>query len=314
MRFKGLDLNLLVALNALLSEHSVTSAAKSINLSQPAMSAAVQRLRIYFNDDLFTINGRERVFTARAESLAPAVRDILSRIQSTIIKGDLFEADRSERVFRIISSDYSTSIFIRGVISAASTSLPLLRFELISPDDNCHDLLNKSEVDALIMPEIFMSSAHPFVPLFEEKMVCVGCARNHEDRNISSIQEYLSMRHVVAKFGRGMRPSLEEWFMAENGMRRRIDIVVQSFSMIPPVIQGTERIAIMPYRLVEHFSKFMPLKVFALPFPLPRFTECLQWPSIATPDLGNRWLRAYLADHASQMMILDSAEYSGASI
>ncbi|KLK89647.1 hypothetical protein AA309_30240 [Microvirga vignae] len=77
MRFKGLDLNLLVALDALMTERNLTAAARSINLSQPAMSAAVGRLRAYFRDELFTMRGRELVITPRAAGLAPAVREAL---------------------------------------------------------------------------------------------------------------------------------------------------------------------------------------------------------------------------------------------
>ncbi|TCK31889.1 regulatory helix-turn-helix LysR family protein [Paraburkholderia sp. BL8N3] len=88
MRFKGLDLNLLVALDALMTERNLTAAARSINLSQPAMSAAVARLRAYFCDELFTMRGRELVPTPRAEGLAAPIREALVHIQLSVISRD----------------------------------------------------------------------------------------------------------------------------------------------------------------------------------------------------------------------------------
>ncbi|MFK0693117.1 LysR family transcriptional regulator, partial [Mesorhizobium sp. IMUNJ 23033] len=111
MRFKGLDLNLLVVLDALLSERGLTAAARRINLSQPAMSAAVARLRDFFHDELFSMSGRERILTPRAEALAPAVRDALLHIQCSIISWDPFNPAQSDRRFRIIVSDFVTLVF-----------------------------------------------------------------------------------------------------------------------------------------------------------------------------------------------------------
>ncbi|WP_084540123.1 LysR family transcriptional regulator [Azorhizobium doebereinerae] len=298
MRFNGLDLNLLVALNALLNEGSVTVAAKSINLSQPAMSAAIQRLRQYFDDDLFLMNGRERIFTPRAESLAPAVRDILSRIQSSVIGSGQFDPENTSRKFRIIASDYVTVVFIGPAINSISKSLPTLKFELIAPDDNYHDLIQRSEVDMLVMPELFLSSNQPCAPIFEEKLVCVACRTNKSARGDITFEKYMSMKHVSAKFGRGMRPSIEEWFMVENGIRRNIDVTVQSFGMIPQLVCGTDRVAIMPLKLVRHAMYRRNLNIINLPFPLPKFTESMQWPIHAEGDLGNQWLRQFLLREA----------------
>ncbi|WP_394889840.1 LysR family transcriptional regulator [Mesorhizobium sp. AaZ16] len=301
MRFKGLDLNLLVVLDALLTERNLTEAARSINLSQPAMSAAVTRLRDFFRDELFAMSGRERVLTPRAESLAPAVRDALLRIQCSIMTWDPFNPAQSDRRFRIILSDFVTLVFFEKVVERVAREAPAVSFELMPLDDDPDELLRRGEVDFLILPELIMSSAHPRVALFDEKLVCVGCPKNAQLPRQLSFERYMSMRHVVAKFGRLLKPSIEEWFLLEHGLKRRVEVVVQAFSMIPPMVSGTPRIATMPFRLVKHFEKTFPLQIIELPLPLPAFTEAVQWPALHNNDPASIWMREIMLQEASRM-------------
>ncbi|PBB98948.1 LysR family transcriptional regulator [Mesorhizobium sp. WSM3862] len=301
MRFKGLDLNLLVVLDALLTERNLTAAANSINLSQPAMSAAVARLRDFFNDELFTMSGRERVLTQRAETLAPAVRGALLKIQSSIISWDPFNPAQSDRRFRIVLSDFVTLVFFEKVVERVAREAPAVSFELLPLDDDPDELLRRGDVDFLICPELFMSSAHPRGALFDETLVCVGCPTNKQLPGQLTFESYMSMRHVAVKFGHALTPSMEERFLLEHGLKRRVEIVVQAFSMIPPMVSGTARIASMPFRLVKYFEKTLPLRIVELPLPLPAFTEAVQWPALHNSDPASIWMREVLLQEASRM-------------
>ncbi|WP_404926283.1 LysR family transcriptional regulator [Mesorhizobium sp. ORM16] len=301
MRFKGLDLNLLVVLDALLTQRNLTAAASSINLSQPAMSAAVARLRDYFKDELFTMSGRERVLTPRAETLAPAVRGALLKIQSSIISWDPFNPAQSDRRFRITLSDFATLVFFEKVVERVAREAPAVSFELLPLDEDPDELLRRGDVDFLICPELFMSNAHPRAALFDDRFVCVGCPTNKQLPQQLTFERYMSMRHVAAKFGPTLKVSIEERFLLEHGLKRRVEVVVQAFSMIPPMVSGTARIAAMPSRLVEHFKKTFPLKIIELPLPLPAFTEALQWPALHNSDVASVWLREILLQEASRM-------------
>ena len=117
MRFKGLDLNLLVALDALLETRSVSAAASRLNLSQPAMSAALSRLRDYFGDDLLVASGKRMYPTAYAETLYPQLKDCLAGLDSLISNPTLFDPKTSLRTFRIIGSDYVTAAALVPLIS-----------------------------------------------------------------------------------------------------------------------------------------------------------------------------------------------------
>ncbi|MGY3146288.1 LysR family nod box-dependent transcriptional activator [Bradyrhizobium sp. USDA 3397] len=301
MRFKGLDLNLLVALDALMTERNLTAAARKIHLSQPAMSAAVARLRTYFGDELFTMRGRELVPTPRAEGLAVPIREALLHIQLSIISRDAFDPAQSSRRFRIILSDFMTIVFFRRIIDRVAREAPAVRFELLPFCDEHDELLRRGEVDFLVFPELFMSSAHPKATLFEEALVCVGCRTNKQLSRQLTVEKYMSMGHVAAKFGRALRPNIEEWFLLEHGLKRRIEVVVQGFSMIPPVLVDTVRIGTMPFRLAKHFENQMLLKIVEPPLPLPSFTEAVQWPAAENTDPASIWMRRIILQEAANM-------------
>ncbi|WP_025038776.1 LysR family transcriptional regulator [Bradyrhizobium sp. DOA9] len=303
MRFKGLDLNLLVALDALLTERNLTAAARGINLSQPAMSAAVARLRAYFKDDLFVMRGRELMPTPLAEQLAAPTRQTLLHIQLTIAGREAFDPAKSDRRFRIVLSDFMTVVFFRKVVERVASLAPGVSFELLPFDDEPDEPVRRGEIDFLIFPEIFMPPGHPKAKLFDETMVCVGCRSNRQLSRKLTFEKYMSMGHVMAQFGKTRKPSIEEWLLLEHGVKRRIEVTVQSFSMIPHLLFGTERIATMHRRLAKHFAKTMPLRIIELPVPIPRFTEAIQWPALHNSDPASMWLRGIVLEEAKGMQI-----------
>ncbi|APG86844.1 nodulation protein D (plasmid) [Sinorhizobium americanum CCGM7] len=301
MRFKGLDLNLLVALDALMSERNLTAAARRINLSQSAMSAAVGRLRSYFRDELFTMAGREFIPTPRAEGLAPAVREALLKIQHSIVSWEAFKPAHSDRRFKIVLSDYVTLVFFEKIVERAAREAPGVSFDCLPIADDFEELLRRGEIDFLIMPEARMS-LHPHAALFEDIFVCVGCRTNEQLSEPLTFERYMSMGHVAVKFGNTRKPSFEEWYLLEHGFKKRVEVAVQGFSMIPPMLLGTERIGTIPLRLAQHFAKTIPLQIVELPLPLPPFIEAIQWPALHDSDPASRWLREMLVEEASRMV------------
>ncbi|MGF6546979.1 LysR family transcriptional regulator [Paraburkholderia youngii] len=298
MRFKGLDLNLLVALDALMTQRNLTAAAQSVNLSQPAMSAAVARLRDYFGDDLFVMRGREFVPTARATELAGPVREALSHIQLSIISRDVFRPDKSNRRFRVCLSDFMTLVYFQNVIKRVAREAPSVGFELVFPDDEPGELLRRGDADFLILPELLLADAHPKAPLFEEKLVCVGCPTNKQLSRRLALEKYMSMGHVTVRFGRARRPSIEEFFLLDLGLKRREEVIVPTFDLIPRVLLHTNRIATIPLRLAKYFAEVTPLRIVDVPLPLSCFTEAIQWPSLHNGDPASIWMRELLLEEA----------------
>lgn len=299
MRFQGLDLNLLVALNELLAERNLTVAANKLNLSQPAMSAALARLRAYFDDDLFRMQGRQMIPTPFAEAMATPTREALLHIKAMLATRDTFDPTVSDRCFRVVLSDYAMHMLFCRVVARIARVAPKITFDLLPFDEKPEELIRRGEVDFLIFPNVFLSSSFHKEPLFEERLVGVAWRDNPEIADAPSFSQYMSMGHVATQFGRSHKPSIEDWLMVEHGLQRRIEVTVQSFTVVPHLIVGTNRIGTMCERLAIQASRTMPLRIFELPVPLPPFTEALQWSQVHKSDPAAEWVRKIILDEAS---------------
>ena len=298
MRFQGLDLNLLVALDALLTQRNQTIAARTVNLSQPAMSAALARLRDYFHDEILVLHGRRLVPTTLGEALVGPTREALQYIKMTLAAREAFDPATTTKQFRIVLSDFMAIVFFARVIDRVSKIAPRATFELLPFSDQPDDLLKRGEIDFLIFPDLYLSDAYPRSPMFGEQLVCVACRSNKKIGTSITLDQYKSMGHVAAQFGARREPAIEERLLFQHGVRRNIEVTVQSFSMIPHLVVGTQRIATMHSRLARHYARMLPLRILSLPLELGHFTEALQWPPLHQKDPASVWLRDLILSHA----------------
>ncbi|MBD8893646.1 LysR family transcriptional regulator [Roseibium litorale] len=296
MRFHGLDLNLLVVLDALLTEKSITATADRLHRTQPAVSASLKRLREYFGDELFVMSGRVLMPTPRALTLAQPVRDALAHIKDAVIQNSEFDPKKSRRKFRIIMSDYMATVFFGQIVRRAALEAPDIRFEIIQFDDDFDAPLNRGEVDFLLFPETYMSERHPKQILFSEQMVAVRCAQQFNAE--MSRKVYFGSPHVAVRFGKTRKPAIEEFLINEIGLRREIEVVLPNFTLATQYVCGTRRIATMHRRLAEQMAETMPLQIDPLPFALPPYHEALQWPQLNDKDPASVWLRSVIAGEA----------------
>jgi LysR family transcriptional regulator, nod-box dependent transcriptional activator len=299
MRFHQLDLNLLVALDALLTERSITLAGQKLHMSQSGMSSGLARLREYFGDDLLVLIGKKMVPTPLGESLAEPVRRILLDIQSTLDAKPGFDPGTSTRRFTLMMSDYVATVLMTEVTRRVARLAPGVGFELLSNiAQSPFEYLDRGEVDVLIMPEEVVPGAHPKDRLFEDGYVCIVCADNPDVGDSLSLGQYLNLGHVVLQFARGRTPAIDEWFLAQSGHVRRIEVVAMNFNMLPQFIVGTRRIATVHRRLAQYFLKLMPLRIIEPPLALPTLIESAHWNIAFDRDPGNLWLRQVLKDSA----------------
>ena len=295
MRFKGLDLNLLAALEALIEEQSVSGAARRLHLSQPAMSAALSRLRDHLGDPLLAPFGKRMVLTAHAERLAGPLRDILSRVE--ILTGpSVFDPATSRRVFKINASDYIVTVLITPLVHLLATQAPHVGLTIVNPGDMVQASVERGDVDLLIMPEAYTSKHHPATPLFVDTHVVVGWAGNPAMAGPMTEQVFFDHGHVVVEFGNLRNPAFAEQQMSRLGRLRRVEIVAPTFSSVPPLLIGTPRLAIMQKRLADRFARILPLKTAPLPFVFPEFKEMIQHHQTRIQDDGLTWLIARIRE------------------
>ncbi|MES2260919.1 MAG: LysR family transcriptional regulator [Pseudomonadota bacterium] len=294
MRFDGLNLNLLGALDALIELKSVTLAAQRMHVSQSAMSAALAQLREYFNDPLCVAIGRRLVLTAKAESLAAPVHDILMRVRATVQSAQAFNPALVSREFKIMASDYVSSAVLSDAVREVARLAPGVTFQLMSVDEHAQESLAKGDIDLLIVPAAFTAEQHPQAVLFEDDYACIAWSGNRAVAEGLSIAQYAELGHVATRFGTSRTPSFEDWYIRHHGYRRRIEVTADTFHLVPQLIIGTNRIATVPSRLARRYAAFLPIALFTPPFAIPPLVEVIQWHTCQDMDAGNIWLRQLL--------------------
>jgi LysR family nod box-dependent transcriptional activator len=300
MHFAQLDLNLLVALDALLTERSITAAGMRVHLTQSAMSGALARLREFFGDELLSQVGRKMVPTPLGESLAQPVREILLKIKETVNTKPGFDPATSTRHFTVMMSDYVATVLMTEVLRRAEAIAPGVRFALVSNDvSGPQEFLERADVDLLIMPRDYLSQKHPSEDLYTDSYACIVWNENPLVGDTLTQEHYLTLGHVVLQFGRGRVPVQDEWFLTKSGITRRIEVLAMNFNSIPQAIVGSRRIGTTHRRLAEYYARHLPLRILPPPYELPSMTEAMQWHSLFNDDPGNRWLRALLKEVAS---------------
>ena len=291
MRFNRLDLNLLVALDALLTERSITKAGERLNLSPSATSNALARLRAYFDDELLVQVGRKMEPTPRAALLQDAVRDVLVRVDSTIAIPPEFEPSKSDRVFRIFVSDYTQMVFVPHVLALASQERCSARFEFLPQVTNPQRNLERGEADLLIIPRGFLSPDHPEEVLYTEEFVCVVWRDSPMARGELSLERYLAANHVLMQPTAAAGESFEAWFVKRYGVTRRVAVTSYGFSALPAMVVGTDHIATVHRRLAYVLQGAWPIELRTPPLPITGMEQGMQWHKYRTQDPGLVWLR-----------------------
>jgi DNA-binding transcriptional LysR family regulator len=293
MRFNKLDLNLLVALDALLSEQSISRAGEKIHLSQSAMSNALARLREYFEDELLVQVGRKMEPTPRAEALRDHVRDILVRIDATVAAQPEFVPAEANRLFRMFVSDYTMTTLMPHLFKLAYQQAPGIRFDLRPQIAYPHRVLERGEADLLIIPKEYCSADHPAEVLLEETFCCVLWDQSPLAQGEMTRERYMAAGHVVVQVGDG-QTALEDWFMQRLGIVRRVEASTYSFVSPAYLLAGTDRIATMHRRLAIEASRSLPIVLRDVPVAVPTMEQAIQWHKHRTSDPGLTWLRGLL--------------------
>jgi DNA-binding transcriptional LysR family regulator len=295
MRFKGLDLNLLVAFDALLETRSVSRAAERLNLSQPAVSAALARLREYFGDDILVSHGKRMHPTAHAEALLPKVRAFLSGVDALIASSTAFDPATSQRTFRIVASDYMTAAVLAPLIHRLAKRSPQIRIEIVAPDTRSDALLDGGQVDVIISPAEFIESDHPTDLLFEEIHVVACCETNPAlKKGRISAENFLGAGHVGVNMGSTRAPTFGDRQLELMGVKRKIEVIAASFTIVPWLLIGTPRLAVMHARLADAMAVRFPIAHAPMPFEFPVMRELIQIHRARASDGGLLWLRSEL--------------------
>ena len=299
MRFKKLDLNLVVVLDALLDERSVTRAGVRLNASQTTISDALGRLRQYFNDDLLTQVGRKMVPTPLGESLIGPARTLLLQAEAMVNTKPSFDPAAAVRTFTLMVSDYVYTVLVARVAAELSRIAPGITLEIVPHSAVPWESLDRGEADFLIMPQNYLTADHPSSLLFEDGFRCIAWNDNALVDDAMTLELFMQLGHVVTRFGHNRTPAIDEWFLRRFGDMRRIEMVTTGFYGLPQAVIGTNRIATIQRTLGDYYAGLLPIRVIEPDFELPTVSEAMQWNRFADSDPGMAWMRQVLTDHAA---------------
>jgi DNA-binding transcriptional LysR family regulator len=292
----NLDLNLLVALHALLEERNVTRAGVRIGLSQPAMSAALGRLRRHFHDDLLVRVGNSYELTPMASGLLDPTTVACASIERVFAAQPDFQPATADRTFSVVLSDYALAV-LGGALSLAlrerapNVRLDLLQLTPAAVDDSVHTLRT---ADALLLPHGFLRD-HPAIDLYRDRWVCVAWTGN------TAVGAELTMEHLaklpwVVSYHRPNAFTYAARQLSALGIEPRIDLVVENFMALPLLVVGTDRLALIQERLARLWGSSADIRVLPCPYDAVPIVEAMWWHPMHTRDAGHAWLRELFAD------------------
>lgn len=289
MRFDKLDLNLLVVLEALIEESSVSGAAKRLHLTQPTISASLSRLRDYFEDELLIKSGRNMLLSPKALELNAPVKAALTLIRRDITNPKAFDPRQSKRDFLIVASDYSFNVLLCDLIQVCEKQAPGISFTIMPPSKRGIEHFKRGEVDLVLTVSSYKIDGHPELSLLKDEDAVICCSKGVFSEGISRTQ-FLEASHVVAQFGEERSPANIEVQLEEMGLPRKIDVRLPSFSMLAQAVVGTDRVATMHRRLAEYFAQSLGINIHPLPVTVRSIEEIVQWHHTKDSDPAVQWL------------------------
>ncbi|MCW2502906.1 MAG: Transcriptional regulator, LysR family [Actinomycetia bacterium] len=298
MNLNRVDLNLLVALDALLAERNVTRAGKRLSLSQPAMSAALARLRKMFDDPLLVRNGRRLRPTPLAESLVQPIREILTLIEETLSDRPAFDPATDSRTFSIAAGEHASIVLIRPLYEVLAKEAPHVRLSVRPADGRQSGLLARGDVD-LVLATRELADPPADVPsqvLYTDRLVGAACRHHPDVRGEVTLAQFAAQPYVCQP--QGALSASTEAQLDDLGIRRSPSMTSESATAATHVLRGTRLITVLPERFGQQVADAAEIRLFDLPAELRPLTETMYWHPRRHRDVAHQWLRDKLASIA----------------
>lgn len=313
---KGVDINVLVALAAVLEERNLTRAGERINISQPAMSGVLVRLRRHFGDELLVRVGREYQLTPLARVLLPTAQEALAQVERTLQMSRSFDPAATQRTFTISISDYALSVIAEPLTRAVRQAAPgaSLTFDSLPRDK---ELLGKY----LLRRDVLVGAPNRGIPgtrqaLFRDRFVCVAAA-GHPDVVDGAItpDRFTDAGFAATVFGQGIDTPVDQALRAA-GVRIRTAMTVPTLLALPFAVTGTDMLAFVPLRMVRRCMEQLDLQIVRAPVTPAPLVEAAHWDPASGSEAGVQWLLGVLREVSTQVRISDpggGADPDGAS-
>ncbi|MCY1297197.1 PCP degradation transcriptional activation protein [compost metagenome] len=291
MELKDVDLNLLVVFDQLLRQGTVSGTARAMNLSQPAVSNALARLRTLLGDQLFVRSSKGMLPTPLAQELAEPVGHALESLQATLSRKMTFDPLRSERAFRIAMTDIGEVHFIPPLMGALGLRAPGVTVTTVR--NTAVDLaaeMSQGKIDLAVghLPEL--STEFFQRRLFRQRYVCLFRPGHAMDKKKVSMRDFEAAEHVVVTAAGTGHARVDE-ILAQGGVKRSIRLRVPHFVALADIIATTDLVATVTWTFAERCARYFGLRYVNHPFALPAIQINLFWHARYHRDPANQWLR-----------------------
>lgn len=298
------DINLLLALHALLEERNLTHAGTRMSVSQPAMSGALGRLRAHFDDPLLVRQGREFHLTELAERLLPVVAEAVESAEALLGESRAFDPARSTKQFTVSVSEYAMTVLAEPITRFLREHAPgcSIAFDALPSERSAFN--SRLTHRDLVVGPLGFDLPGSRQPIFTDNLVCLVARDNPwtADGRLT-LDDLRRMPHATAVFpgaGDAKRP-LEVVAETYGLADRNIQITVESLLTLPYAIAGTELCAFVPLRLARRCLDTLSLAIVETPLPPVPITEAAHWHPRRTTDPAGSWLREMLYDVAVEL-------------
>ncbi|MBC2640891.1 MULTISPECIES: LysR family transcriptional regulator [unclassified Rhodococcus (in: high G+C Gram-positive bacteria)] len=306
-----LDLNLIVALEALLRERSVSRAATEVGLSQPAMSAALARLRRYFSDPLLARVGNTYQLTPLAQRLVGRTTVAMSAVERVLDTEPGLEVEKTTREFTLIVSGYVLATVGRAISEHLLTRAPLARLSFVELRPEVVNRLSDQlrTADLAIVPRGFVTDL-PSVDLFTDPWVCL-VAQDNPDVGATIDAEQLR-RSPWAVFQTDPRsPNTPLHQVKAQGIDPHVQVVGENYLALPHFLAGTDRVALAPIRLAHMLVRDRGVRIVDTPLTLAPLRQAVWWHPMNNSDPELLWLRSLVLDAARSTAPADGPPENG---
>jgi DNA-binding transcriptional LysR family regulator len=291
MDISNVDLNLLVVFEALLEHQSVTRAGAAIGLSQPAMSAALAKVRLLFDDPLFVRAGGGVKPTARAEALAEPVRRVLQSVRSEILQKVRFDPRTTTRTFTLVMPDIGEIAFLPRLLARLAAQAPQAGIKTLAmPPPAIERALETGRADLAVGLFPDLTKAGFFQRrLFRNSFICAVAAGHPVPGGQLTLRKYLDASHAIVS-PEGRSHDLFERELQRRGCVRRVRLEIPHYLSLPAIIAASDLVATVPRDIGLAFEKLAKLRLLEPPFNVS-FDVKQYWHERAHKDPVNVWLR-----------------------
>ncbi|HCM9224409.1 LysR family transcriptional regulator [Enterobacter bugandensis] len=301
-RISDMDIDLLLALDALLKERNITHAATRLGISQPALSARLARLRTLFGEPLFipSPHGRGVLPTPRAEALRPQVEIVLRGIRA-MFAPTTFEAQTSSRTFVIALHENPALMLGTALLNQVSTDAPGIRLRFALPEMvDLPQQLENGDVDIYIGVSAGAHDGWVRRKLLEDAFATAQRKAHPRGTGPLDLESYCALSHLVVSSAGDPFTGFVDQTLAGLGYQRHVAMSTQSYAMAPALVASTDLVCTLPERMLKQFAS--TLDIFPPPLPLQPITINMYWHPKNSQDPANAWLRGQLLRAAGRQV------------